>query len=128
MCLPRGINISIAKSYKPSQTPQNNYPSRCVLIQFQYQRKNNFHFIWLFKICCLYLQQKYPMGAYEPTYLVIMEVDTEEKFVILRKTEEEIREMAKSLNKYDYCVINGSIIKSFNSELPTPWFHMMQHN
>ena len=66
------------------------------------------------------------MDANEPTYLVVMQVNIDGELVIVRKTEREIREMAKHLSKYDYCVIDGSVIKSFNSELPTPWFHMMQ--
>lgn len=64
----------------------------------------------------------------DKTYLVVMQVNTDYEPVIVRKTEKEIRELAKTVSKYDYCVINGSVIKSFDTELPEPWFHMMQSN
>jgi hypothetical protein len=53
----------------------------------------------------------------EKTYLVVMQIETDGALAILHKTKDQIHELAKTISKYDFCVIDGSVIKPFDDDL-----------
>lgn len=55
------------------------------------------------------------MKKQEPTYILVYQKQTDGEILLERKTAKEIRKITEKMSRYDYAIISGVYLKTFNS-------------